>query len=108
MSNRSEILNRIESGKQIGTTFSFFLNNEECWSTVAIQKAGKKYLVSYDEILEKNMAQERYNVEELISFDSLNDALSFIENSTRADINLLQPGKGQKFFDASLPPTQYR
>ncbi|OAT33422.1 hypothetical protein M976_00169 [Buttiauxella ferragutiae ATCC 51602] len=99
--NRDSLLNKISNGFQVGCRFSFLNKDKVCWSSVGLQKWEGKYKVYVDEILESMMSSEEYLREEIIEFNTIDDALIFIEQNTNAKINDLAPCKGQRIFNPS-------
>lgn len=96
--NRGSLLNKISNGFQVGCRFSFLNKDKVCWSSVGLQKWEGKYKVYINEILESMMSSEEYLREELIEFNTIDDALKFIERNTNAKINDLAPCKGQEYL----------
>jgi hypothetical protein len=88
----------IEQGKQIGKSFSLERAGKTFYASVAIQKQGSVYRVHVDEIDEDLMEAEIFAREDSRTFDTLNDAISFIELTTLLKIEDLKPSKGQKWF----------
>lgn len=99
MADLEKITSWIEGGKQIGKVFSFENSGKIFWSSVGIQKWQNSYKVYVDEIDETKMSAEDYERDEIRKFNTLSDALEFIKNYTKADINDLSPCKGQKIFN---------
>ncbi len=93
---------KIESGIQVGKRFSFIANNEICWSSVGLQKWKGKYKVYIDEILESKMASEEYQREELLEFEHISEAISYIERNTKIKFYDLTPCKGQRIFNPNF------
>lgn len=93
------IVNKIDSGKQLGKTFSFENQSEVYWSSVAIQKWNDVYKVYIDCISEKNMNAENYEYEYLETFEKLDDAAVYMKKKANIDINSLKPCKGSTIFN---------
>jgi hypothetical protein len=99
MGNNEQFYRWVQSGKQIGTTSTFRRDGKAFFSAVAIQQIGdQKYRVLVYEIDEELMAAEVFARDELKDFDSLEEAVKFIEQTTPASIADLQPRKGQRWF----------
>lgn len=92
-------MNIINNGTQVGIRYSFLVGDEVCWSSVGLQKWEGKYKVFIDEILESKMPSEEYLREEIVSFDSIEIALEYIENNTKVKSSELAPCKGQRIFN---------
>jgi hypothetical protein len=88
----------IERGKQVGKSLSIDRAGRRFYLRIAIQKQQDRYKVIVDEIDEAMMAAEVFEREEERTFDALNDALAFIEQTTPVRISDLRPSKGQKWF----------
>ncbi|MCG8710062.1 hypothetical protein JHU04_003341 [Brenneria sp. 4F2] len=99
MNSNINLFNTINNGKQVGVRYSFLAGNEICWSSVGLQKWEGKYKVYVDEILESKMSSEEYLREEIVSFDSIESALEFIEDNTKVEISDLAACKGQRIFN---------
>jgi len=102
MNDLEKIKNWIENEKQLGKRFSFEKNGKKFWSSVGIQKWQECYKVYVDEIDEDKMSAEDYERDEIKKFNNLSDALKFIKNNTRIEINELNPCKGQKIFNPNF------
>lgn len=102
MQEKNKIRAWIEQGKQVGTTLSFSLSGETCWSSVAIQKHHNIYKLHVDEVLEKNMTAEIYTRNELHRFHTLEEAAQYVNQHTQARFELLQPCKGHRLFNPEL------
>ncbi|WP_205410205.1 hypothetical protein [Acetivibrio cellulolyticus] len=92
----------IESGKQFGKIFSFEKDKKTIWSSVGIQKWQNVYKVYVDEIEEENMNAEKYLRDEIKRFNTLADALQYIDENTQINPLDLKPCKGQKVFNADF------
>jgi len=90
---------KLEKGKQLGKIFSFEIDGEALWSSVAIQKCGNLYKVYIDEILESNMDSGDYHKEMIRSFSNLDEAISFIKENSNVRFQDLKPLRGQKIFN---------
>lgn len=99
MNLNANLVDIIERGTQVGVRYSFSVDNEVCWSSVGLQKWEGKYKVFIDEILESKMLSEEYLREEIVSFDAVENALEFIKDNTKIEINDLIPCKGQRIFN---------
>jgi hypothetical protein len=88
----------IEEGKQIGKSFSLARDGKTFYASVAIQKQGAVYRVRVDEIDEDLIDAEIFAREDSRTFESLNEAIAFIELTTAVKIEDLKPSKGQKWF----------
>lgn len=65
-----KIIDKIETGQQLSKIYSYTLDGEAVWSSVAIQKWENSYKVFIDEILENNMGSEEYLKEIKIKFNT--------------------------------------
>ncbi|MEQ1965366.1 hypothetical protein ABLB69_19975 [Xenorhabdus khoisanae] len=92
-------MKKIENGRQLGKSFSFSRQGELYWSSVGLQKVNGKYKVYVDEILESKMIAEEFLREECLVFDTLDEAISYINCNTETNISELAPCKGQKVFN---------
>ncbi|WP_434045200.1 MULTISPECIES: hypothetical protein [Sorangium] len=97
-SERDRFNSWIEQGKQLGKSFTFERGGKTFYASVAIQKQSGKYRVVADEIEETLMAAEIFSREDSRIFDSLDEAVSFIEVTTPLLVTDLRPSKGQKWF----------
>ena len=89
----------ILKNKQVGVVFSYDRDGELTWSSVAIQKHGNVIKVYVDEILDSEMNSENYLREEVVNFNNIRDAISYVSSDTMASIDNLAPCKGQKIFN---------
>ena len=89
----------IDSGKQIGKTFSFSENGVLHWSSVAIQKWKDVIKVHIDEIPEAQMSEEIYTKDEIVEFKKITDAIEYIIANAKVKPEDLKPCKGQKIFN---------
>lgn len=99
MNLNANLIDIIERGAQVGVRYSFLVDNEVCWSSVGLQKWEGKYKIFIDEILESKMLSEEYLREEIVSFDAVENALEFIKDKTKIEINDLIHCKGQRIFN---------
>jgi tRNA threonylcarbamoyladenosine modification (KEOPS) complex Cgi121 subunit len=97
--DNQKLMRWLSSNKQIGESFSFNKEGEECFSSVAIQRWGDVYKVYVDEIMESQMACENYIRDEVLEFNSAEEAIEFVSIETMATLENLTPSKGQKIFD---------
>lgn len=102
MTSIDKLIFWLEDGKQIGTVFEFYKDNQKYWSSIGVQKWGNAFKVYIDEILEEEMDAENYTREEIRLFNCAVEALNFIKNYSNADIEKLSPCKGQKIFNPSF------
>ena len=91
---------KLNFGKQLGTSFSFKIGDEIFWSSVGIQKWEDLFRVYFNEVAESTMTMDVYQKEVVADFTKLRDALRFIELNTQTNIAELKPVKGQKIFNA--------
>ena len=98
MDTRARRIQWIEEGKQIGKSFSLNRGDKTFYVSVAIQRQGHVYRVHVDEIDEELMEAEIFARDDSRTFETLNDAIAFIELTTSAKIEDLNPSKGQKWF----------
>ena len=89
----------LNSGKQIGKTFSFEKDGQVCWSSVGVQLWNGRYKVHIDEVLESNMTSEEYDKELTESFTQLSLVEEYILSNSRTQLVHLMPCKGQKIFN---------
>lgn len=98
----SEFYDKLEKGKQLGKVFSFCLEDQVVWSSVAIQKWGDVYKVYIDEIFESKMASEEYDKELIGSFCNFDQAIAFIKKNSNVKLTELVSLKGQRIFNPSI------
>lgn len=96
--NKERLIELIEKGKVVGKVISYQQDEDVIWSDIAIQKRNDKYVAYINEIYEKNMWDEEYIMEELKSFDDINEAFDFIESSSKVTVEELAPMKGSKIY----------
>jgi hypothetical protein len=92
----------IESGKQVGKTFSFVRNGITYWSSVGIQKHDGVFKVYIDVIAESQMTAENYERDELSEFANAQVAVDYVLAETSLAVEHLTPCKGSKIFDPSM------
>lgn len=93
----------IEQGKQLGKVFSFTRDEKIFWSSIGIQKFEGRFKVYVDEIEEAKMASyEEYLIEATRSFETLNEALDYLFETTHVVLEDLAPCKGQKVFNPNF------
>lgn len=95
---RSRSIRWIEQGRQIGKNFSIERGGKMFHASVAIQRQGTVYRVHADEIDEGSMAAETFVRDDSRSFETLDAAIAFIEQTTPVRLEDLAPSKGLKWF----------
>lgn len=88
----------VERGKQVGKSLTIERGGRNIYTRVAVQKVNGGYKVIADEIDETKMAAEEYEREEQRVFDTLDEAVAFIEATTSFGVDDLAPSKGLKWF----------
>ena len=99
MDVREKIAIWVDRGKQVGDVFSFHRNDLLYWSSVAIRKWDGVIKLYVDEILESQMNAEKYEREEILEFDSVENALNYVSENTMVSLKKMMPCKGQKIFN---------
>lgn len=102
MEGLRQVMRWVRSGKQVGSRFEFLLSGERCWSSVAVQEWKGRYKVFVDEVLERNMVGEVYEKEEVVVFDTPEDAAAYVDEHTRTSFIELRPCKGQRIFNPAF------
>lgn len=94
---------QVEKGKQLGCSYLIEHNGKACWVTVALQKSCSRYLAHIAIIFDENMAAEKYERYETLSFLDMESAFSFLISGSPKKIGLddFLPLKGQKAFNPS-------
>jgi hypothetical protein len=95
---RDRVRALVEHGKQVGKSLAVERGARKIYTRVAVQKVDGRYKVIADEIDEAKMAAEEYEREEERMFDALDDAITFIEETTPVTLEDLAPSKGLKWF----------
>jgi hypothetical protein len=95
---RVKVIRWVEQGRQIGKSFSVERDGKKFYASVAIQKQGSVYKVRADEIDENLMDAEIFARDESREFDSMDEAITFIEQTSPLKLEDLAPSKGQKWF----------
>jgi len=96
------IIEKIESGTQVGMNTITIVDNEKIYYSLAVQKWNGVYKIFTRKIAENKMAAyEDYEeeAEKIIVVDKIDDVLDYLTNMLEADINDLHPLKGQRIFN---------
>lgn len=94
------VLDLVERGKQIGSSFTFVKDDESFWVTLALQKIGAEYLAHVVVISEQNMACEKFEIYETRAFPTLALAIGHLQARSPSPFTTssLSTFKGQKAF----------
>ena len=92
----------IAQGKQVGASISWREDDQVYWSSVGVQSWSGKVLVSVDEIPESKMAAEEYTRDELVAFETVEDARAYVNDTTRVAFDERRPCRGQRLFNPEL------
>lgn len=97
--NLEEIIRRIESGQQLGKERLSKKGASEMWLSVGTQKWEGMYKVFIREIPETELPFGEFTRYVIKSFEKLNLAQTFLEESSSFKLEELRPFKGQLIFN---------
>ena len=96
------IIEKIESGTQVGMNTITIVDNEKIYYSLAVQKWDGVYKIFTRKIAENKMAAyEDYEeeAEKIVVVDTIGDVVDYLENVLEVDINDLHPLRGQRIFN---------
>ncbi|WP_139924990.1 hypothetical protein [Hymenobacter sp. DG01] len=102
MARLQEIKEWIEAGKQIGKSLCYMREGKVCWLVVGLQKWQGVYKLYSYEILEEDMAAEKFIYDKLRCFESFDELVKATQEDARISIEEYGPLKGQRLFSPNF------
>jgi hypothetical protein len=88
----------IESGKQVGASLDTTENGICYHNSIGVQRWQDRFRVNISRIAYDDMASDQFEVDEVVEFATLDDALDYLTSHSCVPIEDLDVCKGQKMF----------
>jgi hypothetical protein len=103
MTQLEKVRQWVESGKQIGQTISYTIQEEPHCIIVGVQKWQGSYRMQLIEFSEQDLSYDTESIrEEQLSFDSFEELEKFFSKEPAVSLTGLAPIKGRKIFNPTF------
>ena|SRR5688572_5339319 len=92
----------VENGKQLGGSICKERDAETFYEDAGIQKWNGKFRVGVTKIAESDMDAENFEVDEVLEFNTINEAIEYLKEQSSVPVESMDICKGQKIFNPEI------